>query len=79
MKKALTMSKKIRIAALIVLILMLLLVFRIAFIQFIQGSDLKQQMYNQLITSRTISPKRGTIYDSTGKSLAINANSRNTF
>ena len=63
MKKALTMSKKIRIAALIVLILMLLLVFRIAFIQFIQGSDLKQQMYNQLITSRTISPKRGTIYD----------------
>ena len=50
MKKALTMSKKIRIAALIVLILMLLLVFRISFIQFIQGSDLKQQMYNQLIT-----------------------------
>ncbi len=74
MKKALTMSKKIRIAALIVLILMLLLVFRIAFIQFIQGSDLKQQMYNQLITSRTISPKRGTIYDSTGKALAISAN-----
>ena len=56
-----------------VLILMLLLVFRIAFIQFIQGSDLKQQMYNQLITSRTISPKRGTIYDSTGKALAISA------
>ena len=52
---------------------MLLLVFRIAFIQFIQGSDLKQQMYNQLITSRTISPKRGTIYDSTGKALAISA------
>ena len=73
MKKALTMSKKIRIAALIVLILMLLLVFRIAFIQFIQGSDLKQQMYNQLITNRTISPKRGTIYDSTGKALAISA------
>lgn len=73
MKKALTMSKKIRIAALIVLILMLLLVFRIAFIQFIQGSDLKQQMYNQLITSRTISPKRGIIYDSTGKALAISA------
>lgn len=73
MKKALTMSKKIRIAALIVLIIMLLLVFRIAFIQFIQGSDLKQQMYNQLITSRTISPKRGTIYDSTGKALAISA------
>lgn len=52
---------------------MLLLVFRIAFIQFIQGSDLKQQMYNQLITNRTISPKRGTIYDSTGKALAISA------
>ena len=30
-------------------------------------------MYRQLTTSKTISPKRGTIYDSTGKALAISA------
>ena len=30
-------------------------------------------MYRQLTASKTISPKRGTIYDSTGKALAISA------
>ena len=30
-------------------------------------------MYSQLITSRAISPKRGTIYDTNGKELAISA------
>ena len=30
-------------------------------------------MYNQLTTDRMISPKRGTIYDSTGKALARSA------
>ena len=74
MKKTISISKKIQIAMLIVFVLMALLVIRIAYIQFIQGSSLKEQMYNQLITSRTISPKRGTIYDSTGKALAVSAN-----
>lgn len=73
MKKAYKMSKKIQIAMLIIFILMGLLVVRLAYLQFVKGSSLKEQMYNQLITSRTISPKRGTIYDSTGKALAISA------
>ena len=73
MKKKYNMSNKIIIAAIIIFILMFLLVIRLAFLQFVQGSSLKEQMYNQLITSRTISPKRGTIYDSTGKALAISA------
>ena len=58
MKKAYKMSKKIQIAMLIIFILMGLLVVRLAYLQFVKGSSLKEQMYNQLITSRTISPKR---------------------
>ena len=73
MEKKSNITKKLRITMLIIFILMFLLLIRIAFLQFVQGADLKKQMYNQLITSRTISPKRGTIYDSTGKPLAISA------
>lgn len=73
MVKKCSMSKKLRITMLIVFFLMFLLLLRIAFLQFVKGTDLKKQMYNQLITSRIISPKRGTIYDSTGKPLAVSA------
>mgnify|MGYP002711350473 FL=1 len=73
MKKLYTMPKKILIAMFVIFIFMGLLLIRLAYLQFIKGSSLKEQMYNQLITSRTISPSRGTIYDSTGKALAISA------
>ncbi len=73
MEKKSNISKKLRIAMLIIFILLFLLLLRIAFLQFVKGADLKKQMYDQLITSRTISPKRGTIYDSTGKPLAVSA------
>ena len=73
MKKLYTMPKKILIAMFVMFIFMGLLLLRLAYLQFIKGSSLKEQMYNQLITSRTISPSRGTIYDSTGKALAISA------
>lgn len=72
-KKIPTISKKLRIMMLVFFALLILLIFRIAFIQFVQGSELKEQMYRQLITSKEISPTRGTIYDSTGKALAISA------
>jgi len=65
--------KNIRIVMLIFFILLVLLILRIAFIQFVQGGSLKEQMYNQLITSRLVNPNRGTIYDSTGKQLAVSA------
>ena len=51
----------------------LLLIGRLFWLQFIKGPWLKEQMYSQLITSRAISPKRGTIYDTNGKELAISA------
>lgn len=67
------MNKKLRIIMLTFFALLILLIIRLAFIQFVQGSSLKEQMYNQLITSRIVNPNRGTIYDSSGKALAISA------
>ena len=53
--------------------LLFILIIRLGWLQIVQGAKLKEAMYDQLTTSRIISPKRGTIYDSTGKSLAISA------
>lgn len=50
-----------------------LLLTRIGFIQFVQGSELQTYAYIQQNSNRNISPKRGTIYDSTGVELAISA------
>ena len=45
------------------------LIARIAFIQFVQGYNLKKMAYEQQTLDRTINPKRGTIYDTTGKNI----------
>ena len=44
---------------------------RLAYIQFVQGSELQKKAFVQQNTGRTISPIRGTIYDRNGKKLAI--------
>ena len=44
---------------------------RLAYIQFVQGSELQKKAYIQQNQGRTISPIRGTIYDRNGKKLAI--------
>ena len=51
-----------------------LLIVRVGFIQFIQGSELKAKAYAQQTLNRNINPKRGTIWDATGKNaLAVSA------
>ena len=50
-----------------------LLVIRLGYVQFIKGSEYKEAAYKQQTINRIISPKRGTIYDSTGKALAMSA------
>ncbi len=62
--------KKIFLVALIILIL---LIVRLAVIQFIDGSYLKEKAYSQQTINQIISPKRGNIYDSTGQTLASSA------
>lgn len=67
-------SKRFFLFTLVPSLLLLLLVFRIGFLQFIQGPSLREAATRQQTTSRIISPTRGSIYDSTGKPLAISAN-----
>lgn len=66
-------QKKLRICMFLGFVLLLLLIIRIAFLQFVQGANLKEQAIKNQLTSKTISASRGTIYDSTGKALAISA------
>lgn len=68
-------SKPKRLLALLIIILALfiILLIKIGYLQFAQGSYLKELATKQQTTSRIISAKRGTIYDSTGTALAISA------
>jgi len=52
-------------------ILFFCLILRMGWLQFVQGSDLKERAYRQQIANRTITPKRGNLYDSNGKVLAL--------
>lgn len=66
-------AKKIIILTFLAFFILSLLLVRIAWLQFIKGPEFKEMAYNQQTIDRTISPKRGTIYDSTGKALATSA------
>lgn len=68
-----SISTRLRNGMIVIFLIMILLIVRLGWLQFVKGSWLKEQMYSQLITSRIISPKRGTIYDANGKKLAISA------
>ncbi len=72
-RKVVTINDRLRRMLLVFFLILIFLVGRIGWIQIVQGSELEEAMYRQLTTSETISPKRGTIYDSTGKALAISA------
>lgn len=57
----------------IIMFIFILLVIRIIYIQFIKGPEYKEIASRQQLLSQVIAPKRGTIYDSTGKALALSA------
>lgn len=66
-------SKHLKWFAVIFFVLLLALIFRLFWLQFIDGASLKEKSYKQIIANKVISPKRGTIYDSTGKALAVSS------
>ena len=69
-----TRKKRIGYELLAFIIILVLLITRIAYIQFIKGDELQAMAYTQQTLDRKINPKRGTIYDSTGKTvLAISS------
>ena len=51
---------------------------RIGWIQFVKGDELQQMAYTQQTADRSINPKRGTIYDATGKTILAISGTVNT-
>ena len=67
-------KRKLRGMLFISFTICIMLIIRIGFIQFVQGSELQSMAYMQQTLNRKINPKRGTIYDATGKNiLAVSA------
>ena len=67
-------KKRLRSMLFISFTICILLIIRIGFIQFVQGSELQSMAYMQQTLNRKINPKRGIIYDATGKNiLAVSA------
>ena len=71
--KNLIHTNKLKFIFIFILIIFVLLIIKIGYLQFVQGNELKELAYKQQTINRIISPKRGNIYDTTGKSLAISA------
>ena len=72
---SLSSKKKMKNALFIVLIIFILLTIRLAYIQFVWGAELSEKAGTQQSQSRTITAKRGTIYDSTGKYILAESSS----
>ena len=66
-------KKRLFICLAVGIVILLLLIIRIAFLQFVQGGNLKEQATKNQLATKTIPANRGTIYDSTGKALAVSA------
>ena len=72
---SLSNKKKMRNALFMVLVIFTLLTTRLCYIQFVWGNELSQKAGTQQSQSRTITAKRGTIYDSTGKYILAESSS----
>lgn len=62
-------KKRILYELFIAILILTALAGRIGYIQFVQGSELQAMAYVQQTLDRHINPKRGTIYDATGKNI----------
>ena len=71
-------KKRIRWILIGAISLMVALIAHIAYIQFIQGSDLQKKAYEQQSLERAVNPKRGTIYDATGNVVLAISSSAET-
>ncbi len=67
-------KRRLRVVLIIVFVLEMLLMTRIGYIQFIMGTELQAMAYEQQTLNRNVNPKRGTIWDASGKiALAVSA------
>lgn len=72
---SLSNKKKMKNSLFIVFILFILFTLRLAYIQFVWGAELSEKAWDQQAQSRTITAKRGTLYDSTGKYILAESSS----
>lgn len=75
MPLSLSNKKKLRNILFISLLIIILLCVRIIYIQFIWGPELSNMANTQQSQSRSITAKRGTIYDSTGQYILATSSS----
>ncbi|MCL2859410.1 MAG: penicillin-binding transpeptidase domain-containing protein [Oscillospiraceae bacterium] len=68
-KTKLSTKKTLKNMLIVVITIFVLLTVRIGWIQMVQGSELQTMAYVQQTLDRNINPKRGNIYDATGKVL----------
>lgn len=66
-------TKRLTVTMIVSFLLLLLLIVRLFWLEIVQGAEFKEVAYQQQTINRIISPKRGTIYDSTGFTLAISS------
>ena len=60
-------KKKMRNSLFVAFLVLFMLLLRIGYIEFFKGKELQVLAYDQLVQKRSVNPKRGTIYDSSGK------------
>lgn len=72
---SLTNKKKMKNALFTVLIIFTVLTARLAYIQLVWGAELSEKAGSQQSQSRSITAKRGIIYDSTGKYILAESSS----
>ena len=71
-------KKRIKLALIFCVLIMFALAIRVSWIQFVQGESLKNMAYIQQTLDRKVNPKRGTIYDATGKVVLATSSSVET-
>lgn len=71
-------KRRMRFALICSTIIFLGLATRVGYIQFFEGEKLQQMAYLQQTLNRNINPKRGTIYDSSGKETLATSSSVET-
>ena len=70
--------KRFKFCLIFVVIIFFIFIFRLAWIQFVDGNKLKEMAYEQQSLDRAINPRRGTIYDATGKTILAVSSTVNT-
>ncbi len=65
--------KRMKNEIIVLWLILISLICRIGWIQFGMGAELQSKAYIQQTSDRTINPRRGTIYDSTGTILAVSS------